>query len=471
MGVVGVQKVTWAGAGALLVMFAARTSGAATLEPHTEVQGSDVVEVAVRSAGREWRPTAWDELDETPRQPGSYDVRIEADAGPEGATLWLPACAGRSGVTLDGRRVSAAPGPVVERLSAGRHEAILTVAVSRYEKRIACGDRPRIGAPRATVEGLGVLVYASPHASKGGGSAVVFVPPGHDVHQPARVLVGAHPWNGSIWTYAAYAQLLREARSRDVVLLMPSGLGNSLYTADAEDEVLRSIDALASAIAVDPRAISLWGASMGGAGATTIAFHHPDRFAGVTSFFGDSKYDLQTYVRSILPDEAAAHRVNALDVVDNARHLPVLLVHGEEDRTSLIRQSEMLDEAMRARGFSVRFERVPGFGHSGALVARYLARVVAAAATARAEANPPRVTYRSTRPSETGAYGVRIVRADPTGDAFVDVEQVDGVVHVRRAEGVRAIWLAQGALATSAATPAPVVQDAAPVEVHWGTPP
>jgi enterochelin esterase-like enzyme len=466
-----VQKATWAAAGALLVTFVARTSGAATLEPHTEVQGKDVANVEVRAAGQPWQATAWDELDQTQRQPGSYDVRIAADAPAEGATLWLPVCAGRSAVTIDGRRVSAPNGPIAERLPPGSHEAVVTIAVSRYEKRIACGDRPRIGAPRATIEGLGILAFSSPHAAKGGGSAVVYVPPGHDVLQPARVLVGAHPWNGTMWTYAAYAQLLSEARARDVVLLMPSGLGNSLYTADAEDEVLRSIDALSSAIAVDPRAVSIWGASMGGAGATTIAFHHPDRFAGVASFFGDSKYDLQTYVRSILPDEAAAHRVNALDVVENARHLPVLLVHGEDDRTSPIRQSEILAEAMRARGFSVRFERVPGFGHSGALVARYLARLVAAAATARTPANPPRVTYRSARPSDTGAYGVRIARSDPAGDAFVDVEQVDGAVHVRRSEGVRAIWLSPGALGTSPAAAPPVVQDAAPVEVRWGTPP
>ncbi len=466
-----VQNATRAGVAALLVVFAARTSNAATLDPHTEVQGTDITEVDVRSAGHEWRTVPWGELDETPRELGSYDLRIEVDAGPEGATLWLPACAGRSAVSVDGRRVSTSPGPVAERLLPGRHEAGLTITVSRYEKRIACGDRPRVGAPRTTVEGLGVLSYSSPHAAKGGGRAVVYVPPGHDVRRPASVLVGAHPWNGSMWTYAAYAQLLGEARARDVVLLMPSGLGNSLYTADAEDEVLRAMDALSSAIAVDPSAVSIWGASMGGAGATTIAFHHPDRFAGVTSFFGDSKYDLQTYVRAILPDEAVAHRVNAIDVVDNARSLPVLLVHGEDDRTSPIRQSEILAEAMRARGFSVRFDRVPGVGHSAALVARYLAQLVAAAATARAEAYPPRVTYRSTRPSDTGAYGIRIVRADPSRDAFVDVERVGGVVHVRRSEGVRAIWLAPGALGTNSATAPVVVQDGAPVEVRWGAPP
>ena len=59
--------------------------------------------------------------------------------------------------------------------------------------------------------------------------------------RPSALLVGLHPWNGGIWTYAAYAELLREAQAKDVVLLMPSGLGNSLYSDHAEGEVLAAI--------------------------------------------------------------------------------------------------------------------------------------------------------------------------------------------------------------------------------------
>jgi dienelactone hydrolase len=247
-------------------------------------------------------------------------------------------------------------------------------------------------------------------------------------------------------------------------------LGNSLYTADAEDEVMRAIVAVADVIAVDTAAVSLWGASMGGAGATTIGFHHPDRFASVTSFFGDSKYDLTTYVRSILPTEAAAHQVNALDVVDNARVLPLWLVHGDRDNTSPIHQSEMLAKAMTDRGFPVRFDRVRAEGHSGALVARFLPELVAIAASARVPQHVERVTYRSVRPADTGAYGVRLARATTTGDAFVDVEREHGEVHVLRAEGVRALALARGALGTSPEHPSPVLVDdprASGLDVRW----
>jgi dienelactone hydrolase len=276
-----------------------------------------------------------------------------------------------------------------------------------------------------------------------------------------------HPWNGSTWTYAAYAELVDEATKRDVVLLFPSGLGNSLYTAPAEDEVLRAIDAVASRVAVDPARVSIAGASMGGAGATTIGLHHPDRFACVTSWFGDARYDLATYVKPILRDEAGAHAVNAADVADNARWVPVWLIHGEDDRVSPIAQSEILARELASRGFAVRFDRAPGFGHSGALVAKFVREAVARASEARAPQFPARVMYRSVRAEDRGAYGVGIER-DGGGDAFVDLERGDdGVVRVHRADRVRAIALAPGALGASPEAAIVVDPAAGSVRVAW----
>ena len=76
-------------------------------------------------------------------------------------------------------------------------------------------------------------------------------------------------------------------------------------------------------VAVDSQRVSIWGASMGGQGATTIGLHQPDRFALIVSFFGDAKFNLSTYAHALLPTEQAAHKVNPLDVVDNARHVPL----------------------------------------------------------------------------------------------------------------------------------------------------
>jgi predicted peptidase len=225
---------------------------------------------------------------------------------------------------------------------------------------------------------------------------------------------------------------------------------------------------VAHEVAIDPRRVSLWGASMGGAGATTIGLHHPDRFATVTSFFGDSKYDLSTYVRAILHDETAAHLVNGLDVVDNARWLPVWLIHGERDRVSPLAQSDGLAQALRARGFSVRFDRVADAGHEGALVARYAAALVALASHARAKEAPPRVSYRSVRAGDTEAYGVRFERASSSGDAMVDVERRGDEVFLRAATGVSRVVFARGALGFPPTTSPPIAQERGlHVDAQW----
>ena len=423
------------------------------LETHPAVSGSTVDSVELLGPVGGPRVVDWKSLSTLTLTPGVYTLRA-AVAGGEGLHLELPSCAGRTAVRIDGVRVGPeanaknALAPIVVPLPPRplqAHGVEIDVRVSSYERRIACGHAPRYGARVESREGLGSLLFPSPAASRGGGQAAVFFPPKHDATKPAAVLVGAHPWNGSVWTYPAYAELLDAATRHDVVLLFPSGLGNSLYTADAEDEVMRAIDALSSSINVDPRRIALWGASMGGAGATTIGFHRPDRFALVVSAFGDSRYDLGTYVKSTLPDEAAAHRVNALDVVDNARHLDVWLIHGEADRVSPIVQSAALDEALRERGFGVRFDRVPKAGHDGALVARFAAAIVERASAARRVENPQRVTFRSVRPGDVSAYGVRIVRSGRE-DAFVDVAREGERLFVRKAVGVRAIEIGRGAM-------------------------
>jgi hypothetical protein len=168
-------------------------------------------------------------------------------------------------------------------------------------------------------------------------------------------------------------------------------------------------------------------------------------------------------VRGVLGGEEGARKVNALDVLENARHLPVLLVHGEDDRSSPVKQSTMLDAAMRRAGFTVELRRIPGRGHEGPLVVEHIRDAVDRAAEASAPRRPSRVSFRSVRPEDVSAYGVKIERA---GDAFVDVERTDQGIIVHAAEGVRSIVLEADALGASPGTP--IVKPPPPgVALRW----
>ena len=120
------------------------------LEPHPEARGVEIATADVRDNSGTWMVGgAWKDLDTTPREPGTYDIRVAVDGGPGGLSAQVPVCAGRKRVALDGRDVGSAPGPVVVPLPAGVHELVVSVVVSKYERRIACGDamRGRAGEP------------------------------------------------------------------------------------------------------------------------------------------------------------------------------------------------------------------------------------------------------------------------------------------------------------------------------------
>src|SRR5579883_110427 len=125
---------------------------AATIQPHAAVRGSEVSRVEVRAAGKTWRGAAWDDLDRARVDPGSYEIRFDADGGSLGAHVQLPHCAGRARITVDGRGVTAPAGPALVALPPGTHDIRITVSVSNYERRIACGDRPRVGEAASSVE-------------------------------------------------------------------------------------------------------------------------------------------------------------------------------------------------------------------------------------------------------------------------------------------------------------------------------
>jgi len=417
---------------------------------HAAVTGPSVDVVEVRHVGGGAMKESFSALSSELRTPGIYTVAFQVEAG--AASIEIPPCASRQEVRIDGNRVqntgtSASAAVITDVDPKISHAVSFDLKVSTYEKALRCSYAPRAGTRTRTSQGLAWVSFQSPSARLGGGHAVVFVPKGYDKTKPAPLLVGVHPWNGDEWTYANYTELLSEADARGVVLLMPNGLGNTLYQAPSEAEVMRAMSELSLVLAIDPERTSIWGASMGGQGATTIGFHAPDKFANVTSFFGDARFDISTYVKHILPTEEAAHAVNPLDVAVNARHQKVLLIHGEDDHTSPIKESIDLDAGLRAFHYDVTFVRHPGMGHEAPMIMLHIKDIVRAAQTAHVPAFPARVTFRGVRPNDVSAYGVSLTRGPASGDVFVDIEKLeDGSIRVNALTNVTKIALRNGAL-------------------------
>jgi len=336
-------------------------------------------------------------------------------------------------VSIDGRPAGRfGPGlAVLERpaLRPGSVVAIETTA-SSYRRAPAWDGRARLGPIGARTDGW---LVAPRDATRR--PMLVHLPPHLD--GPAPLLVALHPWGVGPWAYVGSA-IVEEATRAGWIVLAPDGLGNSLWVGDAETEALSSIDAMARALPVDPDRVYLFGASMGGAGATTIGLRHPDRFAALASFFGDSRYALGSYTDAVLPDQQAVDAASCLGFAENARHVPVLLVHGRLDATSALVQSTQLAERLATLGLAHELVVRDDRGHEARLVDEEARRTIAFLGRHRRAPTVPRVSLRSAPGAPRRAYWLEVVPQRADRWSFADVEIDDaGAVRVLARENVR----------------------------------
>jgi dipeptidyl aminopeptidase/acylaminoacyl peptidase len=148
-----------------------------------------------------------------------------------------------------------------------------------------------------------------------------------------------------------------------------------------QDDVTDAVRHMIDAGVADAQRICIVGGSYGGYVALAGLYLTPELYRCAVAIAGVS--DLPESLRS---DRATAGRSSmtyqywlrsmgdprrdrdALIAASPARHAaaiqaPVLLIHGEDDQNVLIRQSELMDEALRGAGRDVRFVRVPNSGH------------------------------------------------------------------------------------------------------------
>ena len=136
--------------------------------------------------------------------------------------------------------------------------------------------------------------------------------------------------------------------------------------------MLEAIAAAGARYAIDPRRISLYGTSMGGAGTWYLSSHLPDRFAAVAPFSGYNDYRLwrrpggMTF--PLFPWEEPSWRArSAIFRLENLRHTGIWIVHGSWDRAvgGGVDVAHARNSAARldALGIPYRYSELPETGH------------------------------------------------------------------------------------------------------------
>jgi predicted esterase len=219
---------------------------------------------------------------------------------------------------------------------------------------VAAAMRPPLDPPEPTAPGLFELAVPQP----GGGpeiTCLVQLPPEYDPLRRYPAVVSLHsavstPLNQIEWWAGPPGPdgLRRgQATRQGTIVIAPAWgrQGQSSYEASAREHaaVLTSLRAALRRFAIDTDRVFLSGHSLGGDAAWDIALAHPDLWAGLIMITPTA----DRYVRHYWP---------------NARQLPIYVVGGELDGTTIARNTVDLDRYLD-RGFDMTYVEYRGRGH------------------------------------------------------------------------------------------------------------
>lgn len=168
-----------------------------------------------------------------------------------------------------------------------------------------------------------------------------------------------------------------------------SGFGNSFVTAGygewgrkMQDDITDGANALAKMGWADPNRMCIVGWSYGGYAALAGGALTPDRYKCVAAIAGVSDLNemlaterkehggnastvayWELLIGDPKKDKEAIQAVSPSTLAANFK-VPVLLIHGSDDKVVPIRQSELMHDALRNAKKTVRFMRIPGDDHN-----------------------------------------------------------------------------------------------------------
>lgn len=155
----------------------------------------------------------------------------------------------------------------------------------------------------------------------------LFVPDSYNESDPAPLIVSLHGLGRSYDWLMGYHGLLDEAEAGGYIVVTPLGYirrgwygsratDNPQDSQHSEQDVMEVMKLVREEFNVDANRLYLWGHSMGGAGTYHIAARNPDLFAGLG-----------------VAAPATPQGVTSTEVLERIKHLPILVLHGDDDQT------------------------------------------------------------------------------------------------------------------------------------------
>ncbi|MEZ6051031.1 MAG: prolyl oligopeptidase family serine peptidase [Planctomycetaceae bacterium] len=153
---------------------------------------------------------------------------------------------------------------------------------------------------------------------------------------PWPLTIKLHGRNGTL-TEASFMQSFNNREMDlpvDSIQLDVFGRTNNAYRWSGETDVFEALADVQRRFRIDERRITLWGFSMGGAGAWHLGLHHPSRWSSVgagAGFVDFYEYQKQTS-KLPSPQHETLHIYDAVDYALNTANVPFITYGGEVDK-------------------------------------------------------------------------------------------------------------------------------------------
>jgi predicted esterase len=237
-------------------------------------------------------------------------------------------------------------------------------------------------------------------------------------------------------------------QNRSCVVLRPTGRGGgSVYQNYGEVDVLEAIEHVAGLYPIDRDRISITGSSMGGAAVWYLISHYPDLFAGAAPFCGYCDYRLWEKPGGLTfhmhPwEEPSWQARSAALLVENMRHTPVWMVHGEWDRAVSggvpVEQSRQMAKLLKEKGYPHTYTEVPKTGH-GCRVPEVWQAVISWLLDQRKQRKPQHVSLATYSLRHNRAYWLKLEQLASYGEKGMVEAALEAEALVVTTKNVRAI--------------------------------
>ncbi len=256
--------------------------------------------------------------------------------------------------------------------------------------------------------------------------------------------------------------VLSMADQRGYIVVTPYGRRNTDFVSIGEVDVLKVISEVKRWFRIDEDRVYLMGVSMGGYGAYAIGLHYPDVFGAMTVVAGRTDH---YFWQKLDRDKVAPFKQwlidadNPLTLVENARHLPILITQGEEDSLVDITHSHRMVAALKDLSYTHRFDPIPGENHWIYFGTQCYKSAFDWFDKYKRDPYPRLITHRTFSPKYGRAYWIEIKSLQEWGKpADLRAEAKPGNLVEINTHNVDALVVS---------CPKPLIEEGKPVAVQW----